>query len=161
MSDEQERSSIEDLTNDEILDSLERPREFFGTLTRNVADQVKGQVFEELRRQETDAALAKTFEAFGDDHPGFKEMVESGELQKFIDERPGNNLFSAFHCLQEEKVRVEKERARGGGPKARDPRLADPRAHGGTTAVLAARAEERRAVRGHDSFDFGTVETVK
>lgn len=157
---------------EDIHDWIERdPVGYSANLVRQAYAEIMAKVNENQNQmQQTDNAK-KALEDFGEKNEGFREMLESGEIQNFINSNPYNNAFSAYHQIRaanletetqkkiEEAVKAkevemtknfkakQKTRVLGQGPSASaskvDPELNDV-GKKGLIATLAARHARRR-----------------
>jgi len=141
--------------------------EFNEQLTAQQQQQVQ-QHQQVSQRQQMEQSLR---EFFGSRKDG-QEMLKTGEIQRFIQEHPGHNAFSAYHELtrekaikaevekakKEERERVQKElkakghaRSHAAGPTGnalsnrRAPELKNPDKFGGRNNVLLERMRKRQA----------------
>jgi len=165
------------LSNEELAEMMDdNPKDFLQNFAKQVRSEVMSEVTDTLNEAETDSnrdKMEKTFIAYSDKHPDFDDMWDSGVLQRYIEEHPGNNAMSAHMALtlddtvkaavdaaikgNQEEVRKNAKAKRnaqvlGDGPAAGgrtvgqvSVELQDTKKYGGLASVLTARSLAREA----------------
>ncbi len=162
------------LGNEEILEALdENPIEFLRNFKNEIETNVLIQFQEKQVQQTADQKIDAVYEQYAKDNPSFKTMLDDGSLRNFVDKNPGHTALSAHVMLEKSnviqtevsKAVQEKETemlknfkakrqidvlssgptvSRRSNDQTKDPALQNPKAFGGTTAVLAQRLLQRR-----------------
>jgi hypothetical protein len=98
--------SIDDLTDEELIELQEDdPQAYREKLKESIYNKVKQDLTSELLNKEKEERTDRTYNEYSDTNPdnedgtGFVQMWESGKLQKYIDQNPGNNPISAHMAL--------------------------------------------------------------
>lgn len=149
------------------------PVGYAANLYAQVLSEVRQQIKTEQTQSKQTESITSTFTKFGEKHPDFQKMWDSGEVKKFMDANPGHNAMSAFHELTAEKriqeaaekaAKEAKEKVisdlkakRGAAvlsdspsispPGGKDVELTDTKQRGGLTSVLANRLRSLRESR--------------
>jgi len=162
------------LGNEEIMEALdENPIEFLKNFKNEIETNVLTQFQEKQVQQTADQKIDAVYEQYAEENPSFKTMLDDGSLRNFVDKNPGHTALSAHVMLdmpnvikgEVSKAVLDKEtemlknfKAKRqidvlpSGPtvsgrskdQTKDPALQNPKAFGGTTAVLAQRLLQRR-----------------
>ncbi len=162
------------LGNEEIMEALdENPIEFLKNFKNEIETNVLTQFQEKQVQQTADQKIDAVYERYAEENPSFKTMLDDGSLRNFVDKNPGHTALSAHVMLdmpnvikgevskavQDKETEMLKNfKAKRqidvlpSGPtvsgrskdQIKDPALQNPKAFGGTTAVLAQRLLQRR-----------------
>lgn len=139
---------IMELESDQLLDRLsENPKAVLTELAGGIRADLKA----EMEREAAENQVASTFERFKEQYPDFEQRWKSGEIKRYMDERPGHNVLSAYLTMRNEKPKPQS------GDNAP---LNDSRKHGGRHAVLAQRLHDRRASGSGDSSQPESPELI-
>lgn len=104
---------ISTMDDDKIADWMdEKPLQFFGNLFQQIVAEAETVIMGKLENMGRQNAYQRTFSEFSEKHEGFKAMHDSGQLQRFIDDNPGFDVFSAYHELTSETNAKTAEEAR-------------------------------------------------
>lgn len=166
------------MSDEELLDyQSEKPKEYIENIGNFIRHHIKSGIDEfkdsytkEMRQQDFETQIEKTFEAYAKDNPDFDEMWDAGQIEKFMAQNPGHNPISAHMSMTMEK-RIDEavKKALGEaetkrrttratstilGPRSSksvqpemDAELKEPKKFGGIDEVLTKRMERRMAQR--------------
>jgi len=96
--------NIAAMTDEQVLDEFEKqPIAFLGNLVRQVRHETTQHIMNTLGKKNQEQGVKSTFENYAKENPDFIEMVQSGELKKFMDANPFHNAISAHSFLSAQK----------------------------------------------------------
>lgn len=165
------------MSDDELAEVVQQSPKKFATdlylqLREELTQEIGGKLKDETAKERQERTLKEEYKLYEGKYPDFREMWDSGKIQKYMEDHPGHTPKSAHMEMtydtrltaakQEAAAAKEKElnanrQAKkkagtlGAGPPApvkggaTDPRLLDSKAHGGLFSVLAQRHAARRA----------------
>ena len=111
-----DHKNITSMTDEEVLEELEKaPLAFIGNLARQLRHETAQHVMETLGKQGHQAKVKSVFDEYAGKNPDMMEMINTGELKKFMDQNPYHNAISAHSFLKAQKLQsqfdAEKQKA--------------------------------------------------
>jgi len=147
------------------------PLDYEANLVRQTAAETTKKVLGIIDQKNSEKSVEGNFHKFVQDNPDFQELAQSGAIQKYRNDNPGVGPYGAYYALTGEKkiadavseaTKAAEKKATKDHKANRNHKVpgsytapkdsADPHAkelqntklHGGPTAVLARRLQERR-----------------
>lgn len=103
-------TDIMELSEDEISSQFDKnPKAFLANFGRQIYSEIMAEVQQtqqlrdrEAKQKTAEERIQDRYKKYEKDNPDFKEMWESGEIQTYMDDNPGETPISAHRALTEE-----------------------------------------------------------
>lgn len=102
--------TIDDLDNDTVFKEMsDRPKEFLNKFKENITQNLLNEIEQKTQQELTKSKIVQDYEKYAKDNPDFDELWNNGEIQKFMNDNPGNTAKSAHMLMTQEKRETQRQ----------------------------------------------------